>query len=43
MATTKTTTDAKARRVIYLQKLLGSLPKAPKPTLLRPASDRRIR
>jgi hypothetical protein len=33
----------KARRATYLAKLLGSLPRKPAQTLVRPSSDRRIR
>jgi len=33
----------KARRALYLAKLLGSLPRKPSQTLVRPSSDRRIR
>jgi len=44
MSNATTTTDAlKARRALYLAKLLGALPKAPRPEIVRPSSDRRIR
>jgi len=33
----------KARRALYLAKLLGALPRKPSQTLVRPSSDRRIR